>query len=369
MDDNARRRRQEQASSSSSSRYVINDPNAPRRPYGIAGLDRYRHAAASSTSPPAPRSMGGATSYSGYYQEPAAAFSQSIPQSTIAYPPEYAHDSRQTQGYGAYNTSMLYNVPQASTQSTVYDANQQFPSRQGGGLQMMPPDVAAPYFPGEPTNAAATAGLQPQTASSSTTAVYQQSPTDQRMLQQSYPSAIAPMGSLAQTEPEQIVEDEEYTAAAPAAAPAQTSQMGEAYEQYQGALREIFTNIQNGVLQTAGESLLGVSEWLLSKVVDLGLTGDEENLHDDRIKLWRDFNHAWLSLCQKQKDMLESGLPSQRGQNLLSEEDLKKMGQELIRLCNGIERHGLVDYEYGVWEELIIEVLGKCLDVYEENRK
>ncbi|TRX95315.1 hypothetical protein FHL15_003646 [Xylaria flabelliformis] len=372
MDDNARRRRQEQASSSSSSRYVMNDPNAARRPYGMAGLDRYRNAtASSSTSPPAPRSMGGATSYSGYYQEPSAAFSQSIPQSTIAYQPEYAHDSRQTQGYGAYNTSMLYNVPQASAQSSVYDTNQQFSSRQSGGLQMMPTDVAAPYFPSEPTNAAATAGLQPQTASSSTTAVYQQSPADQRMLQQSYPSAMAPMGSMAQAEAEQIVEEEEeeqqqqYTAPAPA----QTSQMGEAYEQYQSALRDIFTNIQNGVLQNAGESLLGVSEWLLTKVVDLGLTGDEESLHEDRIKLWRDFNHAWLSLCQKQIDMYNSGIPPQRNQSVLSEEDLKKMGQELIRLCNGIERHGLVDYEYGVWEEQIIDILGKCLDGYDDEAR
>lgn len=31
------------------------------------------------------------------------------------------------------------------------------------------------------------------------------------------------------------------------------------------------------------------------------------------------------------------------------------MGHEIVRLCNGIERHGLVDYEYGVWEELIID--------------
>ncbi len=53
--------------------------------------------------------------------------------------------------------------------------------------------------------------------------------------------------------------------------------------------------------------------------------------------------------------MLESGLPPQRGQSLVSEEYLRKMGQEIVRLCNGIERHGLVDYECGVWEELIID--------------
>ncbi|KAI0490762.1 hypothetical protein F4859DRAFT_21295 [Xylaria cf. heliscus] len=365
MDDNTRRRRQEQASSSgANSRYVVNDPNAPRRSYGIGGSERYRHAPPSSTSSPGPRGIGAAPSYSGYYQEPVAAFSQSIPQSTIAYQPEYTHDNRQPQSYNAYNTSMLYNVQQGSAQNTVYDANQQFSSRQGAGLQMIPPDVAAPYFPSEPTNAAATAGLQPQAASSSTAAVYQQNPADQRMLQQSYSSTIAPMTALAQAGSEQIVEDDEYTAA-----PVQTAQMGEAYEQYQGALRDVFTNIQSGVLQTAGESLLGVTEWLLSKVVDLGLTGDEENLHDDRIRLWRDFNHAWLSLGQKQKDMTESSSPPQRGQNVLSEDDLKKMGNEIVRLCNGIERWGLVDYEYGVWEEQILDILGKCLDVYDYGRR
>jgi hypothetical protein len=29
------------------------------------------------------------------------------------------------------------------------------------------------------------------------------------------------------------------------------------------------------------------------------------------------------------------------------------MGEELVRLCDGIERHGLVDYQYGVWEDQI----------------
>ncbi|KAI0199043.1 hypothetical protein F4808DRAFT_433960 [Astrocystis sublimbata] len=373
MEDNSRRRRQEQAASSTSNnaRYLVADSNASRQRYTMAtGLDRYRHAASSASSP-APRSMGSAVSYSGYYQEPgAASFSQSIPQSTISYTPEYAHDSRQPQGYNAYNTSIIYNVPQASGQSSVYDANQQFSSRQGAGLQqIIPSDVAAPYFPGEPSNAAATAALQPQAAPSSTTGVYQQSPTDQRMLQQSYSGAIAPMNALAQAESEQIVEDEEYTATAAASAPAQTSHMGEAYEHYQNALKEIFTNVQNCVLQSASESLLGVSEWLLVKVAELGLTADEENLHEDRVKLWRDYNHAWLALCQRQIDAVESGVALQRGQTLLSDDSIRTMGDTLVRLCNGIERHGLVDYEYGVWEELIIEALERCLDLSAENRK
>ncbi|KAI0503350.1 hypothetical protein F5B22DRAFT_552259 [Xylaria bambusicola] len=368
MDDNARRRRQEQAASSSNPRHTLHDPNASRRSYGTGGLDRYRPAPVQA-DPPGSRSMAATTSYSGYYQEPAAAFSHSIPQNTIAYPTDYTQDSRQTQGYSTYNTSMLYNVSPAGTQSTVYDTSQQFPSRQAAGLQMMPSDVAGPYFPSEPTNAATAASLQSQTGSSSTSGVYQQNPADQRMLQQTYGGNMPSMSGMAQAgASEQVVEDQEYATTANAPTAAAETAMGQAYEQYQGALREVFTGIQNGVLQTAAESLLGVSEWLLSKVVELGLTGDDESLYQDRVKLWRDFNHAWLSLLQKQRDMVESGQALQRGQSLVGEEYLRKMGQDIIRLCNGIERHGLVDYECGVWEEHIIDILGQCLDVYENSR-
>lgn len=53
--------------------------------------------------------------------------------------------------------------------------------------------------------------------------------------------------------------------------------------------------------------------------------------------------------------MTESGQQPQRSQSVISAEGLKKMGKELVRLCDSIERHGLVDYQYGVWEEQIIE--------------
>lgn len=56
-----------------------------------------------------------------------------------------------------------------------------------------------------------------------------------------------------------------------------------------------------------------------------------------------------------QKDLMEPGRQLQRSQTLISKEGLEKMGKELVRLCDGIERHGLVDYQYGVWEQQIIE--------------
>lgn len=54
-----------------------------------------------------------------------------------------------------------------------------------------------------------------------------------------------------------------------------------------------------------------------------------------------------------QRDLLESGAQLQRGQSLITEENLVKMMEDLIRHCDAIDRFGLVDYQYGVWEERI----------------
>jgi hypothetical protein len=63
-------------------------------------------------------------------------------------------------------------------------------------------------------------------------------------------------------------------------------------------------------------------------------------------------------MFQRQKEVMTSGQQLQRGQTLISQEGLWKMGKGLLRLCDSIERHGLVDYQHGVWEEQIIA--GKC---------
>ncbi len=58
---------------------------------------------------------------------------------------------------------------------------------------------------------------------------------------------------------------------------------------------------------------------------------------------------------------MEAGQQLQRGQTLVPQEGLQKMGKDLVRLCDSIERHGLVDYQYGVWEEQIIaSMCGSC---------
>ena len=53
--------------------------------------------------------------------------------------------------------------------------------------------------------------------------------------------------------------------------------------------------------------------------------------------------------------MLETGQRTQHPQSLMSQEFITKMAKDLIRMCDVIEKHGLIDYQYGVAEEQIIQ--------------
>jgi hypothetical protein len=86
---------------------------------------------------------------------------------------------------------------------------------------------------------------------------------------------------------------------------------------------------------------------------------DEQELYDDRTKLWNEFNTCWLLVLQKQKQMLQesiaTGQAPQPPQEVLGKDFLERMAHELVRLCDPLERHGLVDYQMGVWEEQIVD--------------
>ena len=49
--------------------------------------------------------------------------------------------------------------------------------------------------------------------------------------------------------------------------------------------------------------------------------------------------------------MLEAGQRT----GLIAQEFINKMAKDLIRMCDAVEKHGLVDYQYGVAEEQIME--------------
>ena len=147
-----------------------------------------------------------------------------------------------------------------------------------------------------------------------------------------------------------------------------------AYAQYQNALKQTFERTRSGRLIEAGQSLLEISDWLLGNASDLGVSNcydgtpstnrgiglvrDDQDLHGERIKLWNDFNTCWLAVLQRQKDntqeMLDTGQPPRPQQSILQTDFLERMGRELVRLCDSMEKHGLVDYQMGVWEEEIM---------------
>lgn len=53
-------------------------------------------------------------------------------------------------------------------------------------------------------------------------------------------------------------------------------------------------------------------------------------------------------------EMAETGQRPHPPQSLIDYEYMEHMGKELVRLCDSMEKHGLVDYQMGVWEEEII---------------
>ncbi|EXM14906.1 hypothetical protein V3481_019500 [Fusarium oxysporum f. sp. vasinfectum] len=360
MEDSNRMRRQNEppVHSNPNQRYSLNDPSQQRRSLAGISNDRYRPASLAGPSSSG-RGMGAHGNYNSYYSEPSASFSTAnMPGTAIAYGSEYGHDSRRTQGFGDYSTAAtaIYNVGQPSTQKTVYDA-QQFSSRQPAAMQMMPPDIASRYFGSETGASAGPSPQQPAQGSSGSANVYQ--PSNAMNYVSNSMSSESAMPQATNTADVSMTEDHDYAEGA----------LEEKWVSYQRQLGSIFQEIVNGSLESASETLLSVTSWLLSQVADLGLNLDDTNLHADRIQLWNDFNHAWLGLGQRQIDLMTSSQQLSRTQSLVPKAMIKKMGNELIRLCDGIERHGLVDYQYGVWEDQITAVLEDCLDLFDASEE
>jgi hypothetical protein len=91
----------------------------------------------------------------------------------------------------------------------------------------------------------------------------------------------------------------------------------------------------------------------------IGLTVDDQSRYHDRMKFWEDFNHCWLATLLRQKELTLAGratneLP-QAPQSIIARDVLELLGNQVVHLCDGLEQHGLVDYQMGVWEEEIIK--------------
>lgn len=96
----------------------------------------------------------------------------------------------------------------------------------------------------------------------------------------------------------------------------------------------------------------------------LGLHHDEEDEQNQRILLWRELNHAWEALGQKQKSITENAIRTrQQPADFLTSTAIRHLIDKLVSWCDQIEKYGLVDYEMGIWEEQIVDVFIQCLDL------
>lgn len=90
------------------------------------------------------------------------------------------------------------------------------------------------------------------------------------------------------------------------------------------------------------------------------LDRDNPDLRSARLELWETFNRCWLTTLQRQLDMTRD-MFSRGGQqpaaplSLLTAYMMETLGQQLVQLCDGIEKMGLVDYQMGVAEEEILD--------------
>ncbi|KAJ6787330.1 hypothetical protein PWT90_06530 [Aphanocladium album] len=288
---------------------------------------------------------------------------------------------QQTAGFGSYNTSMMmYSVPQTNTQTSIYNTSQYATSLSSRNNPMTSApllsdqtDVNQSYFGSQ------VAGVSSATASldqESTSAYYQEIPTSLHYAEGNTGggSAGSGSGSSGLTGVESFYHLADLGAGTSATMPEtagadKAAEFEEKWQDYQRRLANVFKEITEGNLERAADGLLSVSFWLLSRVEELGLTDDDETLQKDRLKLWQEFNHAWIGLVYKQKQHMQQGAHDNSVPQPLSLRTVKRMGDELIRLCDGIERHGLVDYQFGVWEDEIETLLEDCLTLFEDSEK
>lgn len=282
----------------------------------------------------------------------------------IQFHQDYPQDPQRQQQFPNYTSQMAHNVPQHAQPQSPYDTMPQYQPRQSAAIEVLPTQFGVPpfYNPGDATSASGPTSLSQQYASANfpQQVPYQSGTVDRSVMSNPYQQTMAEY-SQAQAQPSEDQPEQEEI------------QDIDDYERYQGDLRQINQDISEGKLNEAGPRLLELSRWLLGHVGQLGLITDRREVYGDvyeeRLKLWNEFNLCWEGLLQRQKDstqrMIDSGQPPSSSQSLLDKSFLSRMGDELIRLCDGVEQHGLVDYEMGVAEELIISTLTQCLDLLE----
>lgn len=359
----------------------------------VSASDRFRQAPLTAPAPPTSAPSSGSRpssqSYGYAYGEGSQFVGSSIQSSGVSYgaqgygsPDQQPQQQRAAQQqYSPYGQNVMYSVPGApgsATGSSQYEPVEPYQQNRDSAIEVLSTGfgVAQPQYynvagEGGPTSAPASAIATQNVPSQYPSLGYttQQAPVGREPLAPAYTA-----GGMTDTH--------QPTAQAGYSQPGNYSEQhgsgneyDDFYNNYQSELKKTFQYVHDGRINEAGAQLHRLSEWLLhwaetlGKCTDehlteraaeltTGLVRDDETHYAQRLKLWEEFNTCWLSTLQKQKsmtqEMINTGQRPQPPQTLIDYDTLEKMGTQLVKNCDNMEKHGLVDYQMGVWEEEII---------------
>ncbi|KAF2849122.1 hypothetical protein T440DRAFT_490667 [Plenodomus tracheiphilus IPT5] len=335
-----------------------------------------RQAPLTASAPPTtlPSTGSRAQGYAYAYGE-GSQFAPSIQPAGVPYSAqEYAADQQQqaqrpTQQYTPYGQNVMYAV--SNTQGSAPGSSHYEPvepyqqNNRDSAIHVLSTGFgvaqAQPYYEGGPTSAPASSSVPSQFSSLG------------------YPATQAHVGretlapaftATAMTDPHPSTQGSYSQAYNEPHGSGSGNEYDDFYNNYQTELKKTFEYVRDSRLSEAGTQLYRLSDWLLHWAETLGLVRDDETHYQQRLKLWEEFNTCWLATLQKQKsatqEMINTGQRPQPPQSLIDYEALEKMGTQLVKNCDAMEKHGLVDYQMGVWEEEIVAMLTSCLDLLEE---
>ncbi|KAF1994536.1 hypothetical protein P154DRAFT_447313 [Amniculicola lignicola CBS 123094] len=389
MENNDRRQRQTNPSGYAGQQGTLLSAQ-PQYPVASAP-DRFRQTpltALPPTSAPTSATRAGSQSYGYAYGESAQFVGAAIQPAGVSYSTQdYAAEQQRTpqqQQYPQYGQGVMYNVPgqqAAAAPPAQYESVQQYQQARdpsaiealGAGFGVAQPQYYGVAGEGGPSSAPAPAlgaqSVPSQYSSLGYTA--QPAPVGRESLASAYSQ---PAGGMTDPHPptsHAAYGQQQQTAYAEPA----SNEYDDFYNRYQTTLKKTFEFTRDSRLGEAAEQLMGLSDWLLRSAetlaeLTIGLVRDDETHYMQRLNLWEEFNNCWLTTLQRQKDltqeMIASGQRPTPPQSVIPPELLEKMGNDIIKYCDQIEKHGLVDYQMGVWEEEIIAMLSQCLDLLEE---